>query len=344
MSEPPMVTVAVPCLDEIRHIAGCLGAILDQDYPAHRLEIIVADGGSTDGTRELLRRFAEAEPRIRVVDNEARVQAAGLNAILRACRGDVIVRMDVHCDYAPDYVRTSVEVLARTGADCVGGPQRVVARGRFEAALSAALRSPLGMGGARHRQADREGLTDTVFLGAFRREVFERVGLFDPGAVTNEDAELNQRILAAGGRIYQSRDIVSRYTPRDSFRRLMQQYFAYGAGRARTLVKHGRLTVTRPLIPFLFVTGGAALVLTSPFHALTPLCLGLYALIALVEGIRVGGRAAPLVARMFPVMHVAHGVGFAAGLIRYLRRPDWRPPERLAPRRDPAAAARAQAG
>jgi succinoglycan biosynthesis protein ExoA len=185
--------------------------------------------------------------------------------------------MDVHADYAADYVRRCVEVLERTGADNVGGAARARARTAFQRALCAALASPLGVGGSAYRSPDREGFVETVFNGAFRRRVFEEVGMYDPAAVTNEDAELNQRIIDAGGKIYLSRDIVAWYYPRESFGSLARQYFKYGMGRARTLLKHGRFLSVRPALPFFMVTGAAALAATSFVQPFTPWAFGAYA-------------------------------------------------------------------
>jgi glycosyltransferase involved in cell wall biosynthesis len=214
MEETPLVTVAIPCLDEARFIERSVRAALAQDYPADRLDIAVADGGSRDGTREMLDSLAAADARLRVLDNPGRIQARGMNEILRVARGAVIVRLDAHSEYAPDYVTQCVAELKRTGADNVGGAARPRAETPFQHALCAALDSPFGVGGAGYRSADSEGYVDTVFCGAFPRAVFERVGMYDPDAVVNEDAELNQRIVAAGGRIYLSRRIVAYYYPR----------------------------------------------------------------------------------------------------------------------------------
>src|SRR5262245_21435840 len=226
----PLVTVAMPCLDEKGFIEDCLRSVQAQTYPRDSIEILVADGGSTDGTREILERLAMEDARIRVLDNPQRIQSAGLNHAIRAARGSVIARMDVHADYAADYLEKCVEVLERTGADNVGGAARCRAKGRVQRAVAAALQSPLGFGGASFRNADAEGYVDTIFPGAFRSEVFDRVGLFDEGARVNEDAEINQRIVQAGGRIYQSRDIECYYYPRDSLAGLASQYYRYGQG------------------------------------------------------------------------------------------------------------------
>lgn len=333
MQARPLVTIAIPCLNEEDHIETCVATIAAQDYPRNRMEILVADGGSTDRTLPILRRLAEEDRRILVLHNEGRIQATGLNQIIRRAKGDIIVRMDVHAEYARDYVSKCVEVLERTGADNAGGAQRVKAKTWFQRALGAALESPLGVGGAAYRSAEREGFVDTVFLGAFRRSVFEKVGLFDPGAITNEDAELNQRIVAAGGKVYLSRDIVVHYHPRRSLGALAKQYFRYGRGRARTLLKTRSLPSVRPILPLLLVTGGAVMLVTWPWNPLSPLAFGAYALATGVEAVRVGRKAGwsaiPAVWAIFPTLHASHGAGCAAGLWHYLRRPDWSEPEVL---------------
>jgi succinoglycan biosynthesis protein ExoA len=331
----PRVTIAMPAYNEEHYIEACIASVQAQDYPRELVEILVADGQSTDATRDILARLAAADPRIRVIDNPARLQAAGLGLIVKQSTGDVIVRMDVHAEYAPDYVRTCVETLERTGADNVGGAQRAKARTLFQRALCAALDSPLGVGGARYRSADAEGFVDTVFLGAFRRRVFETVGLWDPGAITNEDAELNQRILDAGGQVYLSRDIVVHYFPRDSLKSLALQYYRYGRGRARTLLKLGTFPTLRPLVPFAMVAGATAMLLMPPLWPIAPAALATYALATGAEAVRVGRKLGPrAIARVwaiFPVLHAAHGIGFAAGLVQYLRKPDWpSEPERIA--------------
>lgn len=325
----PLVTIAMPCLNEERFIEACVRSVLAQDYPKDRIEVIVADGMSMDATREILLRLSEEDPRIRMLDNPDRIQAAGMNRIIQAARGEIVVRMDVHCEYASDYVRKCVEVLEATGADNVGGAQRARATTLFQRALCAALASPLGVGGAKYRSPDNEGFVDTVFLGAFRRRVFERVGMYDPHAITNEDAELNQRIVDAGGKVFLSRDIVVHYHPRESFRALAKQYFKYGRGRARTLLKHGKLLSVRPALPFLMVSGAAALLATSAVQPLTPFAFGAYALATGAEAVRVGRGAGlasiPVVWAIFPVLHVSHGVGFAVGLVHYgLVDRDWK--------------------
>src|SRR5947209_937439 len=137
----PLVTIAMPAFNEENYIEACIASVQAQDYPRERIEILVADGRSTDRTREILDRLTAEDPRIKMIDNPARLQAAGLGQMVKAAQGDVIVRMDVHCEYAPDYVRRCVETLERTGADNVGGAQRAKAKTAFQRALCAALTS-----------------------------------------------------------------------------------------------------------------------------------------------------------------------------------------------------------
>lgn len=332
------VSIVMPAYNEENYIEACIASVQAQDYPKEQIEILVADGRSTDKTREILARLSAADPRIRMIDNPARLQAAGLGLLVKEASGDVIVRMDVHCEYAPDYVRKCVETLERTGADNVGGAQRAKARTAFQQALCAALESPLGVGGAKYRSAEAEGYVDTVFLGAFKRRVFETIGLWDPGAITNEDAELNQRILDSGGQIYLSRDIVVHYFPRDSLKALAKQYFRYGRGRARTLLKLGTVPTLRPFLPFAMVAGGAALLAIPPLWPVAAAAFTTYALACGAEAIRVGRKGGPAaiatIAAIFPTLHVSHGVGVAAGFLQYLRKPDWpAEPERVEARK-----------
>ena len=334
----PRVTIAMPAYNEEHYIEACIASVQAQQYPKDLVEIVIADGQSTDQTRAIVERLVAADPRIKLIDNPARLQAAGLGLIVKQALGDVIVRMDVHCEYAPDYIRKCVDTLERTGADNVGGAQRAKAKSKFQRALCAALASPLGVGGAKYRSADAEGFVDTVFLGAFRRKVFETVGLWDPGAITNEDSELNQRILDAGGQIYLSRDIVVHYFPRDSFLALAKQYFRYGRGRARTLLKHGSFPTLRPLIPFALTTATATMIVNPLFWPIAPTALATYALATGAEAVRVAGNLGPRAVAtawaIFPVLHLSHGAGFAAGLVQYLRKRDWPDePERIGPRR-----------
>lgn len=343
MSATPFVSIVVPCFNEAACIEECLASILSQEYPAHRMEVLIADGRSTDGTRDLIERYANAhrEACIRIVDNPDRIQAAGCNRAITVSRGDIIIRMDAHAKYQPDYVKSCVNALMRSGALIVGGAQRPVWRTPFQRAMIAALASPLAVGGAAYRNPNREGFVDTVWLGAFHRNAFEDVGLFDPRAVTNEDAELNHRVSRSGGKIYLSRDIVGYYYPRENLRALARQYFRYGVGRARTTLKHRRLQTFRPLAPVTLVLGFLGLAIAASLsQAAEPVLaatLILYLCSLILEATRIGIRHGlaliPDVLAILPTIHFAWGTGFLYGLARYALRPDWEPPPLRLPRR-----------
>lgn len=337
LPEQPYCTIVIPCYNEEHYIESTLRCVRSQRYPGDRIEIFVVDGGSSDATREIVARISAEDPRVVLVDNPLRIQSAAMNIGIKRSRGDVIIRMDAHAEYDENYVMASVAALRRTGAANAGGAARPRSRNNFQRVLCAVLSSPLGVGGSAYRDASREGFVESVFNGAFRREVFDVVGLYDTNAVTNEDAELNQRIIEAGGKIYLSPDIQAYYYPRSSLSELARQYFAYGKGRARTLLTHRRLLSIRPLVPFLMVTSFALLAAGSAVMPLLGPVLAVqasaYAVIVLVESGRAVRRGAlgdlPLSCAIFPIMHVAHGLGLWAGLIQEARAAGPKPCEHL---------------
>src|SRR5438552_1613745 len=197
----PAVSIVVPCRNEKGHIGTCIRSILAQEPPPGGFEVIVADGMSDDGTRDVLKRLAEEDPRLRVVDNPGRITPCGMNTGIREARGRYIAIMGAHNRYAPDYLCRSVEVLEGTGADDVGGAMVCEAESWLQQAIAAAHHSPFSVGGARWHNPDYEGPADTVFGGVYRREVFARIGFFDEELVRNQDDEFNLRLVRAGGKI-----------------------------------------------------------------------------------------------------------------------------------------------
>ena len=327
----PLVSVILPTWREERYIERCLSSILNQDYPLVRMEVLVVDGMSTDETRNIVRRIAANYPQVKLLDNPDRLQAPGLNKAIAASRGTIIVRADAHSEYGPTYIRTCVQTLQKTGADNVGGPQRPKARTAFQRFMAYALNSRLGTGGAPCRHEGKDGYVDTVFPGAFRRQALQRVGLFDPGAITNEDAEINQRIIASGGKVYLSSSIECYYYPRDSIKALAIQYFRYGRGRARTVLKHGHVLRVSSFLPFLFISGMLALIAAGAFF--TPLLwaglgmLALYVSGVMAESVRLavqnGWRCLLSVPAIFATMHFTHAFGVGWGLLYYGIKRDW---------------------
>ncbi len=321
----PTVSVIVPCRNEQGYIDAFLQSALAQALdPGVTMELLVADGASDDGTRERLQAWALREVRLRVIDNPARITSAALNLAIAAARGDTVVRMDVHTTYAPDYVQQCVRALHDTGAACVGGPWLPVGQGWPQAAIAAAFSSRFGSGGAASRRADYSGPVDTVYLGAWPRDQLLAIGGFDEALVRNQDDELALRITRAGGRVWQSAAIRSRYAPRASFMALFNQFHQYGYWKVPVIRKHRLPAAPRHLVPVAFVATLALLALAGlawrPAWGALAGVLGLYAAGALGSAVAVAGgspRQLLGVAWACACMHVGYGLGFARGLLDF---------------------------
>ena len=249
----PLVSIILICRCEAPHIREALASILAQEPPPGGFEIVVADGMSDDGTREILTEIASSDQRVRVIDNRAKITASGLNAAISTAAGQILVRMDAHTRYAPDYLRQCVRVLQSTGADNVGGPWIAQAGNYVGEAIAAAFQSRFAVGGARSHVPHYEGEVDSVYLGCWRKEVFQRFGGFDENLVRNQDDEHNLRIIRGGGRIWQSSRIRSWYHSRTSLKGLFRQYLQYGYWKVVVIQKHGKPASVRHLVPGVFV-------------------------------------------------------------------------------------------
>jgi glycosyltransferase involved in cell wall biosynthesis len=329
---PTTVSVIVACRNETRHIEQFIDSVLGQQVDGADWEIVLADGMSDDGTRERLTRYTDDQPRLRVIDNPGKIVSTGLNAAIREARGEIIARMDVHTEYAPDYISQCVRLLNDTKADCVGGPWVSVGQGYFGRAISAAFHSPFAVGGGRAHDPEYEGPIDTVYLGCWRREVLRSVGLFDPTLVRNQDDELNLRIVRSGGTVWQSPKIVSRYSCRATLRGLFRQYLQYGFWKVAVIAKHRIPASVRHLAPGAFVGANLVLLLTCLASALTPgdelsemllavqiAIAGTYALTcsaaACLTAARYDWRLLPALPLVFATYHISYGLGFLAGLV-----------------------------
>jgi succinoglycan biosynthesis protein ExoA len=315
-------TVIIPTLNEIVHIEGLLDQFLAEPETAVG-EILVADGGSTDGTREAVERVAATTDRVRLIDNADRIQAAGVNRAVAAAnrRFETIVRVDAHALYPQDYVAKLLAALAETGADSVVVRLDTVGRDCFQRAVAAAQNSKVGTGGSAHRMGLVSGFVDHGHHAAFRRESFERAGGYDTNFVANEDAELDARIRAGGGRIWLDVAIPVTYFPRSTIRGLAKQYFRYGTGRAQTYFKHGerlRLRQMMPPVALVAVALGLLLAPVLPIALLMPIGYA-SALIAatLALAVEANSGCVLLAAPALATMHFAWGAGFLSHIIAH---------------------------
>ena len=261
----PSVSVVIPCRNEKDHIEACVRSILTQEPPPGGFEVILADGMSDDGTRDILKGLIEQDSHVHIVDNPGQIVSTGLNAAIRAARGKIIIRMDAHTEYATNYICQCLAVLQETGAANVGGPWIAKGKGLLGRAIAAAFQSPFAIGGAKGHDPGYEGLLDTVYLGCWPRELFDRIGFFDEELVRNQDDEFNLRLTRAGEKIWQSPRIRSWYTPRESLSALFRQYLQYGYWKVRVMQKHRMPASVRHLIPGFFVASLVLLPLLALF-------------------------------------------------------------------------------
>lgn len=329
----PFVSVIMPVRNEAAFIGRSLGALLRQSYPPGSMEIIIADGMSTDSTREIIRKMAaDSSIPIAVVDNPRGIAPTGLNCALSEAHGEFIVRVDGHCEVAPDYVENCVKLLQQGVADGVGGPIETIGESLQARAIATAMSSSFGVGGSAFRTIDdREMYTDTVAFPGYTRKIIDRVGRFNEELVRNQDDEYNYRIRKSGGKILLSPQIRSRYYSRSTFKSLWKQYYQYGFWKVRVMQLHPAQMSIRQFVPFTFVLSLFVLgviSVASPFGswALTAV-LAVYLLANIVASVYTGIRdlrTIPYLALSFAILHLSYGLGFMVGLVSFLGR--WRRP------------------
>ena len=315
----PAVSVLLPVLDEVATIDGCLASLCEQDYDGS-VEVVLADGGSTDGTRERVAGWSARLGHLVVVDNPRRQQSHGLNVAAQRATGAIFVRADAHTTYARDYIRRSVEALSAHERAAAGGLLRPEATTPFGRAVACAMRSSLAVGPGRFHHATRRQMVDTVYLGAFRASDFRRLGGMRalPSGVA-EDADFYYRWRRAGGVVLLDPAIRSTYRPRETPTALWDQYRRYGQGKAEMLWVNGRLPSWRPLGPAVLVLG----LLGGSVAALTgrrwPLGVVAGAWTAVAGGVAVSttrsGAEAARIGAATGIMQVGYGIGFLRGLV-----------------------------
>ena len=318
------VSIIIPMRNEEAFVAQCLDSVLAQVEAHSDVEILCVDGASTDRTEEFVMAYARGDARIRLLRNSQRIAPAAMNLAIREARGDVIIRLDCHAIYAPDYINKCLEALNRTGADNVGGYMRTLpgsdsAVGR---AIAAATSSRFGVGGSLFRTGGEEQEADTVPFGCFRRDVFDRFGMYDERLVRNQDIELNSRIRKGGGKIVISPEIKLTYYNRSTYGGLRQQAFYNGLWNAYTLfLVRGGLRL-RHFVPLGFVLSILALAVAGAFFWPIWIALAAEVLLYLAAGAymarkaaRGGGECMWLILLAFICLHVPYGFGSLLGIL-----------------------------
>ncbi|MEK9140079.1 MAG: glycosyltransferase family 2 protein [Nitrospirota bacterium] len=318
----PLISAVVPCRNENTHIESCVRSLLMQKTALFELELLVVDGMSDDGTRDILKRLIQSNSNLRMLDNPGRSTPAALNIGIQAGRGEYIAILGAHAEYGPNYLETCLKLLnEHPEVCCAGGPIISRGKGLFGRAVASAMSHPLGIGNAKHRLPGYEGYAEGACFPMFRRRVFTDVGLFDERMVYVEDDELNYRLAKRNEKVFISPRAECAYFVRETPSRLAQQYFRYGAARVAVLRKYRMPASMRQLVPPVFI--GLLLIglvvgpwLPGWWRILTVVLPGLY-MVALISaaigqiqasGIQVAARFPFAVA----TMHACYALGFVS--------------------------------
>ena len=323
----PFVSIVMPIRNESDFIERTIQSILDNDYPKDKIEILVADGMSDDGTRDVVTHMHEKNPCVKLLDNTGRIVSTGLNLALSQMAGEVFIRIDGHCEIPSDFIMKSVTtLLAQPDAWVAGGYWKTKSKGIVGEAISAATQSPVGVGNARHRLGNFNGWVDTLPYGAHHKWVLDKVGFFDEQLVRNQDDEFNLRINLAGGKIWMSSEIWSIYHARSSLGKLWRQYYQYGFWRIRTIQKHKRPATLRQMIPMLFVLSLCLLGMLGCIWPIIFYLLGaeaVFYMLGVLYGVKdilkqTNVSCALIGFLIFPILHFGYGLGCAWGIVRFV--------------------------
>ena len=325
-----MLSVICPIYNEEKYIAKCIESVLQQDYPQNDLEVFFVDGMSQDNTAQIVNEYCEKYPFIKLLQNPNRTVPYAMNIGIKASKGETIIRLDGHCEYPTNYFSTLVENLEKYSADNVGGVFITLPCNETNVsyAIAECLKNPFGMGNSLHRIGAKENVkTDSVPFGCFRREVFDKVGLYDEELTRNQDDELNARIIKNGGSIYLIPTLGIKYFARDKVSKVRKMFYQYGLFKPLVNKKLGQAATVRQFVPPLFVFAlilGLALSFVSKiFLWLYVSFLVLYFLLGIFMGVKSAVKTKrPLLVFLMPWIffnvHLSYGVGYWTGLFKVL--------------------------
>ena len=324
--EFPTVSILIPIRNEAAYIDHCLQAVLSQDYPSDLIEILIADGMSTDNTRSVVQKYQQTHPQIQLFDNPGQIVPIGLNSLIPQAKGEILIRVDGHCVIASDYVSKCVGHLQQDDVDGVGGSMITQGEDFISEVIALAMSSRFGVGNSSFRtESGQTKLVDSVPFPAYTRAIIEKVGLYDEEFVRNQDDEYNYRIREYGGRILLADDVRSTYYSRGSLGKLWKQYFQYGFWKVRVFQKHPRQMSLRQFVPPAFVSSFfAALFLTLLFpwgwFSLVGL-VGLYLCAVFAASLLMIKKNRFYISWLLPfaymVIHLSYGFGFLVGLVKF---------------------------
>jgi glycosyltransferase involved in cell wall biosynthesis len=331
MTRSPFISVIIPCRNEEGYIGTVIRNIQEQDYSSDKMEIIVIDGESDDGTLVEIKELAEGDSRIQILSNPRRIVPTALNLGIKKSRGEIIVRMDAHCEYPSNYISYLVENLQKLNADNVGVAMRAFPRNKSlkAYAISKAISSPFGVGDSHHRTGTTKPVEmDSVPFGCYWRKAFDEIGFFDEELVRNQDDEFNARLGKNGGKIILLPDIEIKYLARDTFRKIARMFYYYGLFKPLVNKKVGSPATIRQFVPPLFLLSLITLVIISIINFQWGLWFGAFTLLPyiflnlLVSSITAikSGRAGILfyLFPLFFLIHISYGWGYLRGFVNFI--------------------------
>ena len=324
MNNRETVSIIIPCRNEKNYISMCIDSFLKQSYPIELMEIVIADGMSDDGTKDILEEYSQKYSNVRVIDNKGLSAPKGMNLGIKSSNKDIIIIFGAHAYADKDFVKNNVEYLNKHEIGCAGGPIETVNDNKVGKAISLAMSSPFGVGNALFRYAQKETYVDTVAFGAYRREVLEQIGYFDEELVRNQDDELNYRVIKEGYKIILSPSIKSTYYGRGSYAKLWKQYYQYGFWKVRVMQKHGKPAAIRHLVPMAFVLTNILGILLGmilkPILYLWLLEVVAYTSTDIYFSAKLSQKSPSIMACMlpvFPILHLSYGLGFINGIFAF---------------------------
>jgi succinoglycan biosynthesis protein ExoA len=324
-----LISILLPVSNEEKYIRVCLTQVFDQKDVPIPYEVIVADGMSTDSTRVIIQEIQLGHPNLLLIDNPGKIVPIGLNLALQRAKGDIVIRVDGHCEIALDYVSKCMQHLVSEEIDGVGGPMSTIGETPMSRTIALATSLQFGVGDSAFRTTiGKSILVDTVPFPAYTREIIEQVGLYDEELIRNQDDDYNYRIRAAGGKLLLAKDVKSRYYSRGSIGKLWNQYFQYGYWKVRVLQKSPRQMSMRQFIPPLFVSAILASILIAQKYQLGWVALaiitGAYILtnliVSLITSVKNGLGHLLYLPLAFSTIHVSYGLGFLLGLLKFWNR------------------------
>jgi len=310
-----LVSIICPTYNEVDNIEKILKFFTDA--PPDEKELLIVDGGSNDGTKTIVEEWISKYSNIQMFENPNKYVPFALNIGIKNSSGDPIIRLDAHTEYAQDYLEQIIKTFNETGADIVGGPMNAVGKTNFQIAVAQSTSTVFGVGDSKIHKAKYKGESDHVYLGAWRRRLFDEIGYFDERLKRNQDDEFHYRARSLGKRIYLNPEIKSFYYPRSSLSKVIKQYFQYGLFKPAVLRKIKSEIKLRHLIPSLF----SIYILTLSLAFLTIfylLPLFVYIFMDIYFSIRTKSNI-KIVSNsllVYPVMHLSYGFGFLTGLFK----------------------------